>query len=154
MDTMTATTVHPSNAVAETSAPRVLVVDANSVNQRLWSHLLKRLGYKSLTVADGWEAIDALAIFPSDVILMDLDLPERGGFEAAFHIREHARHPARPWIIGITVHDAQPEVYDRAMRVGINDFLVKSGQLESLTMAMEQARKALGCEGGVPAVVL
>lgn len=148
MDTMTATTVPPTNAVAETSSPRVLVVDGNSVNQRLWSHLLKRLGYKSLAVGDGWEAIDALAIFPADVILMDLDLPGGDAFEATFHIREHARHPARPWIVGITVH-ARPEDCDRAMRVGMNDFLVKSGQLEGLTTAMEQARRALGCKDDV-----
>jgi two-component system response regulator AtoC len=121
----------------------VLVVDGNSVNQRLWSHMLKRLGYRSLAVGDGWEAIDALAMFPSDIILMDLDLADGGGFEAALYIREQARHPARPWIIGITVHP-QPEDYDRAMKVGMNDFLIKSGQPENLMRAMQFARKSLG----------
>lgn len=147
--TMSATAFQASTVAADVSPLRVLVVDGNSVNQRLWSHMLKRLGYRSLTVGDGWEAIDALAMFPSDVILMDLDLPDGGGFESALYIREHARHPARPWIIGITVH-AQPEDYDRAMRVGMNDFLIKSGQIESLTRAMQFARRSLGLKDGEP----
>ncbi len=137
----TAATAQPASAVS--SALRVLVVDGNSVNQRLWSHMLKRLGYRSLSVGDGWEAIDALAMFPSEIILMDLDLPEGAGFEAALHIREKARDPGRPWIVGITINP-QPEDYDRAMRVGMNDFLIKSGHPENLMRAMQFARKSLG----------
>lgn len=118
---MIATTSTTQDVTSALPALRVIVVDGNSVNQRLWAHMLKRLGYRPLSVGDGWEAIDALAMFPSEIILMDLDLPDGAGFEAALHIREQARHPARPWIVGITINP-QPEDYDRAMKVGMNDF--------------------------------
>ncbi len=140
----------PLDAAVPGPAWRVLVVDGNSVNQRLWAHMLRRLGHKSLSVADGWEAIDALAVFPADVILMDLDLPDSGGFESALYIREQARHPARPWIIGTTIHP-EPEDYDRAMQVGMNDFLLKSGQAEALERALHYAEKSMGGARGASA---
>lgn len=130
---------------------RVLVVDGNSVNQRLWAHMLRRLGLKSLSVGDGWEALDALTLFPAEMILMDLDLPNGAGFEAALYIREQARHPVRPWIIGTTINP-QPQDYDRAMMVGMNDFLVKSGQPEPLLRAIHYAQKSLGLTEGSPSV--
>lgn len=137
----------PSDRAAQGPAWRVLVVDGNSVNQRLWAHQLRRLGHQSLSVADGWEAIDALGVFPAEVILMDLDLPDRGGFEAARYIREQARHPARPWIIGTTIHP-ESEDYDRAMQVGMNDFLLKTGQADSLARALQYAQTSMGLKVG------
>jgi CheY-like chemotaxis protein len=143
-------TPHLENAPV-TPGLRVLVVDGNSVNQRLWAHMLRRLGLKSLSVGDGWEALDALTVFPSEIILMDLDLPSGAGFEAALYIREQARHPVRPWIIGTTINP-QPQDYDRAMSVGMNDFLVKSGQPEPLLRAIHYAQKSLGLPESAPSL--
>lgn len=80
---------------------------------------------------------------------MDLDLPDRGGFDAALYIREQARHPARPWIIGTTIH-REPEDYDRAMQVGMNDFLLKTGQSDALLRALEYARRSVDAKGALP----
>lgn len=121
---------------------RVLVVDGHSVNQQLWSHMLRRLGYKPMAVGDGEEALAAIEQMPFDVVLMDLDLPTADGAEVARRIRAERPQAERPWIIA-AANTANPDDYDRAMAAGMNDFVIKSGHFENLTRAMRLAERAL-----------
>ncbi|HEY0965881.1 MAG TPA: response regulator [Opitutaceae bacterium] len=121
---------------------RVLVVDGNSVNQQLWSHMLRRLDYKPLAVADGIEALAAVQQMPFDVVLMDLDLPAEDGAEVAGRIRQLSADPDHPWIIAAS-NGVHADAYDRAMAAGMNDFVIKSGHFENLTRAMRFAERAL-----------
>jgi len=132
----TACGLRPSRAL------RVLIVDGHSVNQQLWAHMLRRLGHKSLAVINGEEAIESLEQIPFDVILMDLDLPTDDSFDIARRIRERACNPERPWIIATSIHPESADC-DRAMEVGMNDFVIKSGHFENLMHAMRFAELSL-----------
>jgi CheY-like chemotaxis protein len=66
---------------------RVLIAEDNSVNQRVARGLLERQGHQVAVVVTGRAAVEALQAGPFDLVLMDIEMPELGGFEATTVIR-------------------------------------------------------------------
>jgi CheY-like chemotaxis protein len=62
---------------------RVLVAEDNAVNQRVALRLLQHLGYAADLAANGLEVIDAVQRQAYDVVLMDIQMPEMDGLQAA-----------------------------------------------------------------------
>ena len=65
-----------------------MIAEDNIVNQRVTSAQIARLGLTSDVVANGVEALDALARLPYDAVLMDCQMPEMDGFQATRILRE------------------------------------------------------------------
>ena len=68
-------------------ALRVLVAEDNQVNQQLVVRLLLKHGHSVVLAGNGREAIAAYQRESFDLILLDLQMPDIGGFEAAAAIR-------------------------------------------------------------------
>ena len=62
---------------------RILVVGDNTINQRFAERLRDKRGDRADVVANGQEAVLAFESIPHDLILMDCQMPEMDGFEAA-----------------------------------------------------------------------
>ena len=66
----------------------MLIAEDQDVNQRVAQQLVRRLGYAADLVSNGLEAIEAVERQDYDVVLMDLQMPEMDGLQAARWIRQ------------------------------------------------------------------
>ena len=74
---------------------RVLLAEDNPVNQRLVVRLMEKRGHVVVVTGNGKEALAALEDGQFDVVLMDVQMPELGGIEAAAIIREREKNNGR-----------------------------------------------------------
>lgn len=132
------------------NGPRVLVAEDNPVNQLVAKRLLERLGCQVDTVVDGKEAIGAVNAQSYQLILMDLHMPVVDGFEATRLIRaaEARAGEAAPRvpIVAMTAN-VMPGVIDECRHVGMDDYISKPVQLDSLARAIDRwlaAHRAAG----------
>jgi two-component system, sensor histidine kinase and response regulator len=125
---------------------RILLAEDNRVNQALAAALLKRDGHHVTIVDNGIAAVAAAAGGGFDAILMDVQMPEMGGFEATGAIRAHESATGRRVrIIAMTAH-AMPGDRDRCLEAGMDDYVSKPIRPGDLQRAIAAASHAL--EGG------
>ncbi|VVQ36542.1 Sensor histidine kinase RcsC [Pseudomonas fluorescens] len=114
----------------------VLVVDDSVTVRKVTSRLLERHGMNVLTAKDGVDAMLLLEEHMPDLMLLDIEMPRMDGFEVATQVRADERLQHLP-IIMITSRTGQKH-RDRAMAIGVNDYLGKPYQesvlLESITL--------------------
>jgi two-component system sensor histidine kinase/response regulator len=122
--------VPPSHAERRSSAvevrsARILLAEDNLVNQRVAVGLLTRRGHHVTVANNGREAVDLVAREVFDIVLMDVQMPEMGGFEATVRIREaEARSERRTRIVAMTAH-AMAGDRERCLAVGMDGYLSK-----------------------------
>ena len=116
---------------------KLLITEDNPVNQKVVLLLLKKLGYTDpITVAcNGQEALDRLEEDKYDAILMDIQMPVMDGLEATKRICKKYPPAQRPWIIALTAA-AMGGDKERALEVGMHDFITKPVRTERLTEAL------------------
>lgn len=67
---------------------KVLIVEDNELNMKLFHDLLEAHGYETLQTKDGMEALTLAREHHPDLILMDIQLPEVSGLEVTKWIKE------------------------------------------------------------------
>jgi len=102
-------TLSPSASRKPEDSPtsmRVLLAEDNVVNQRVARTLLERSGHTVSVASNGREALDLFKRHAFDIVLMDIQMPEMDGFEAATAIRgaERADGRTRVPIVALTAH--------------------------------------------------
>jgi signal transduction histidine kinase/CheY-like chemotaxis protein len=116
----------------------VLLAEDNAVNQRLAASLLERRGHKVTIAANGREALDAVRQQAFDVVLMDVQMPEMGGFEATAAIRALERdNGSQLPIIAMTAHAMKGD-RERCLAAGMNEYLTKPLDPRQLCLLVEE----------------
>jgi signal transduction histidine kinase/CheY-like chemotaxis protein len=110
-------------------ALRILVAEDNIINQKVILKMLNKLNYRADVAANGLEVLAALERQPYDVVLMDIQMPEMDGLDAARKIRE--KSPEWPKIIAITAYAMQGD-REKCIASGMNDYITKPVNLEEL----------------------
>ena len=125
-------------AAATTERPqRILLAEDNVVNQRVAIGLLQRRGHQVTVANNGREAVDAVAKQTFDLVLMDLQMPIMGGFEATAAIREAEKATGgRLRIIAMTAH-AMSGDRDKCLEAGMDGYVSKPIDPAKLFAAIE-----------------
>lgn len=108
---------------------RILLAEDNLINQKLVVRLLENVGYRVDSVTNGMEALKALESVSYDLVLMDIQMPEMDGLEAAKEIRkkekQHGDYADRGIpIIAMTAH-AMKGHREQCLESGMDDYLTK-----------------------------
>ncbi|CAM2006101.1 hybrid sensor histidine kinase/response regulator [Acanthopleuribacter pedis] len=120
------------------SAPmwRLLLVEDNTVNQKVAMRMLEQLGLQCDLAVNGKQALIACEKTPYDLILMDCQMPEMDGLEATRQLR--ARHEAhQPIIVALTANASQEDRV-ACITAGMNDFLTKPLKRADLMEVLEK----------------
>ncbi len=115
--------------LSQLPALHILLAEDNPVNQKVALQMLRKIGYEADVAANGFEVLQALERHPYDVILMDVQMPEMDGLEAAKRIRE--RWHNRPKIIAITAYALEGDM-DKCLDAGMDDYISKPIQMDEL----------------------
>ena len=103
---------------------KVLVADDDMRNVFALTHLLEEKEVNVIVARDGQEAVDALKSNPdTDLILMDIMMPEMDGYAAMREIRKDENFSETP-IIAITAK-AMKNDRKKCLEAGANDYLTK-----------------------------
>lgn len=117
---------------------KVLIAEDSKVNQMLITQLLKKKNWESDIAQDGKEVLAKLEIQAYDIILMDIQMPEIDGYQAAQIIRENEKHTnTHTPIIALTAN-ATVEDRERCFACGMDDFLSKPIKSEMLYACIEK----------------
>lgn len=120
---------------------RILLAEDNPVNQAVALRILKRHGFLADAVSNGFEVLKALETLPYDLVLMDVQMPDMDGLEAARIIRDRSSSVLNHElpIIALT---ANAIIGDReiCLEAGMDDYLSKPFNAKELVAKINHWR--------------
>ena len=109
---------------------KLMVVDDNEVNLELLERRLANRGFDVIRVSDAMEVVPRAKEEKPDLIVLDLYMPEKDGFETATDIKADSEISSIP-VIGYTaaLFDAD---FQKAKKAGCDEVCAKDGDIQSL----------------------
>jgi CheY-like chemotaxis protein len=103
--------------------PKILLVEDNEMNRDMLSRRLKRKGFQVLIAVDGSEGVAMATAEIPDLILMDMGLPVKDGWQATREIKAASETSAIP-IIALTAHAIAGD-REKCIEAGCDDYDTK-----------------------------
>ena len=128
-------------AAVNIKGKHVLVVEDNELNRMIITTVLEEQGCLLTEAVNGQEAVDAFEASPEhffDLILMDVQMPVMGGYEATRCIRQSNHPDAKTVIIFAVTANAFQEDLDKALEAGMNDAITKPLDIAKLLKKIGQ----------------
>ncbi|HTH13250.1 MAG TPA: response regulator, partial [Spirochaetia bacterium] len=128
--------VAPKSGTQVFHGKRILLAEDNKVNQLVAREILRKVGIHLVVVADGRQAVDAVARETFDLVLMDLQMPTLDGIEATREIRRTHGADTLP-IVAMTARTFEHE-REVCLAVGMQDLVPKPVDPQVLFLTLER----------------
>jgi CheY-like chemotaxis protein len=136
MDSATAPSARPARCLD------ILVAEDNVINQRVARGILERRGHRVTVVDDGHQAVMAVETHDYDVVLMDVQMPRMGGFDATAAIRrDETVSRRRVPIVAMTAHALKGD-REKCLAAGMDEYLTKPLNAGELVAMVERLAPA------------
>lgn len=150
-----AVTPEANSRTAPNARLNILLVEDNAINQLVAMRMLQRDGHRVVLAASGAAALEAFAVEPFDIILMDLQMPGMDGLEATRRIRDLEGASRRTPIVALTA-DAQSSDVLACLGAGMDAHVAKpfraQNLIETLPLAISEARRTFEAARAAPRV--
>ncbi len=128
----------PARASTQSPALRILLAEDNPVNQLVTVAMLNGMGHSTTVAPDGRQALERLEDGEFDLVLMDVQMPEMDGFDAARAIRGRERSTGKHIpIVAMTAHAMKGDD-ERCREAGMDDYVSKPATRQALADAIER----------------
>jgi CheY-like chemotaxis protein len=115
---------------------RILIADDKATSRELLRTVLERQGYLVTEAADGGEALEKAKADSLDLILLDLQMPVRTGYEVLGELRQDPSYAGLP-VIALTA-SAMPGDREKALAAGFTAYIAKPVALAHLRAEVQR----------------
>jgi two-component system cell cycle response regulator DivK len=114
----------------QVAMPRILIVEDKASSRELLRTVLEQQGYEVVEANDGEQALALIRGQSLDLVLMDLQLPQRNGYDVLQEIRSNPKLAAIP-VVAVTAN-AMPGDREKVMAAGFTGYISKPVALTQL----------------------
>ncbi|PID27590.1 MAG: hypothetical protein CSB55_08405 [Candidatus Cloacimonadota bacterium] len=114
----------------------ILIVDDESLNRMVLARSFSKLNYNTLEAEDGEQALRLLENSSVDIILLDIMMPDKDGYEVCAEIKKNPRTYEIPVIFITALSDRKSKI--RGLETGAVDFIVKPFDLFEVRLRVQQ----------------
>lgn len=115
---------------------RILIVDDKATSRELLRTVLEKQGYAIIEASNGEEALETTRSQAPDLILLDLQMPVRNGYEVLAELRKDPAYAKLP-IIALTASAMQGD-RERALAAGFTSYLTKPVALAAIRAEIQR----------------
>jgi two-component system, cell cycle response regulator len=127
----------------------VLVADDDPFNLRLLQELCEAAGYRVLTAEDGNTVLSVVARERPDLVLLDLHMPDRDGFEVLETLKGDPELGAIPVVIVTALGDAESRA--RGIELGAEDYVTKPFRVFEIQQRIRNSLRLSAAEHAIKA---
>ena len=103
---------------------KILVAEDDKFLVKVYESKLVKAGFEAKIAQDGEEVLEILKTFTPEIILLDLMMPKKDGFQVLTELKADPKLKSIPVIV--TSNLSQPEDKEKALEMGAKDYIVKS----------------------------
>ncbi|MBF0225562.1 MAG: response regulator [Desulfobacterales bacterium] len=117
----------------------ILLAEDDDLHRQTMTYFLKREGHIVVSTTSGHEVIKKLEAGTFDIVLMDVQMPEMDGVEATKQIRSSklGKYDPKIPIIALTAYAMEGD-REKFLEAGMNDYITKPADIESLLLKMNR----------------
>ena len=125
-----------SDITDQCATRKVLIVEDNVLNMKLFKDLLEARGYTALQATDGLAALQMARLHRPDLILMDIQLPEVSGLEATQRLKADEELRSIP-IVAVTAFAMRGDE-EKVRQAGCDGYITKPISIDPFMQAVER----------------